>query len=366
MPELLYGCLGGCGAYLWNPGVGFGTKLSNPSVPPGLGVFGLGLNPTSSEVLVGGNASPYVHGYAYTPGVGYGAKYANPITLPAGEARTSKFCPNGTDVAFSFSVSAPGGLWVYSWTPGVGFGTKYPDPLTFPNCWNSRADWNGTTDISISYAQNTPFIQTWPWTPGVGFGVVYTDPTEPIPHWGRNSAFRTSGVTDLACSHYGVPRITVWPFTPGVGYGVKYAPPLTYGAIEANRVEFCNGTDIATSNSNRPYTAAYPWTPGVGFGVKYTTPLTPPTGFGQGLAFCGSTDLAIAHSISPFITAYPWTPGVGYGIKYANPAVLPEGSGAFGGFEVLFNTISSGQPYIKRVQGIPGMKSFSQLGHGGL
>ena len=29
-------------------------------------------------------------------------------------------------------------------------------------------------------------------------------------------------------------------------------------------------------------------------------------------------------------------------------------------------TVSVGQPYILRVQGIPGMRSFSQMGHGGL
>jgi len=56
----------------------------------------------------------------------------------------------------------------------------------------------------------------------------------------------------------------------------------------------------------------------------------------------------------------------GYESQYVNGPNYNEYLTRDATWKDLTWTLPSGQPYIKRVQGIPGMRSFSQMGHGGM
>ena len=70
----------------WN-GSGYGTKYSNPSSLPSGFVYGLGIAPDDSAVVVGSTFGDKMQGYPFSSGTGLGTKYSNPATLPAGNCR---------------------------------------------------------------------------------------------------------------------------------------------------------------------------------------------------------------------------------------------------------------------------------------
>lgn len=115
-------------AYAWSSS-GFGSKYSDPVVPPTNLAYGVAFSPDNKSIAVAHPITPFVSAYPWTQAGGFGTKYANPATLPPADGRGVAFSGDSTAIAVAH-VTTPY-ITAYPWSVS-GFGTKYSNPATLP------------------------------------------------------------------------------------------------------------------------------------------------------------------------------------------------------------------------------------------
>lgn len=164
----------------WSSASGFGTKYTSPSQYGGQ-ITELSFNLMDysiSAAHLGAFGALPISAHAFTPGVGFGSRYSDPASYDTGLCEAVSFAFGGDDVGVGGSTYPYQNFWTWS----SGFGSKYAQPATLTGmvedmCWSSN-------DNLVFFADtSTAKVGAYPWTSGLG--TKYSNPASSLPSTGR-------------------------------------------------------------------------------------------------------------------------------------------------------------------------------------
>lgn len=318
-------------AYRWYPGIGFGSKYTDPASLPAQQCKSIALNPTSTAVVAGiyywDVAGGPIAAYQWNSSTGFGTRYSNPTTPPVLPI-TVDFSPNGSYIIFNTNESNKHSVCAYPWSNSTGFGTKFADPTVKYLDLLNKIKFSPAGNAIIMALQYSPAVMAYQWSSS-GWGTRYSNPSI-LPGEKASSLHFTSTGTHVAVGTGGYPYIQVYPWSYTTGFGTKQANPATLPAMSAYDVRFSPSNNAIVISANG--LEAYAWSSS-GFGAKYASIYN--AGY-VGITFStdGTTVFSGSSTSSPYIYAHAWNSSTGFGAKYADPPTIPSGGVndiAFGG-----------------------------------
>jgi hypothetical protein len=226
--------------YNWSSS-GFGTKLTNPAIPPAGVVSDLKFSIAGDYLISSHLGEPYTTSYNWSSS-GFGTKLADPAQLPAGNGQGVAFSVAGDAVAIANNASSANQVFtLYPWTSS-GYGTRYRAAAVSGSTAGRSVDFHPITSAIAGGASNSTggaaTLMAWPWSTSTGFGTIYASPATPPDGTVNGVKFHPSGLAAAVANTGTTNRTDAWSWNVSGGFGTKYANAPTQPTGTGNRVEF--------------------------------------------------------------------------------------------------------------------------------
>ena len=166
--------------YNWNDNTGFGTRLSDMTLPSPATVSSIDFGPNDQAIILTATfaegTGPFLRAYNWSNSTGFGTQIANPLIMPTGVTTAVRFNKAGNCVAFG-TINSPF-VFVYPWNSN-SFGPKFNNPDVFPPGVVQSVDFVNGDNALIVGTTTSPYIRLYKWNNTLGFQGTYADPASP-------------------------------------------------------------------------------------------------------------------------------------------------------------------------------------------
>ena len=159
--------------YQFTSRVGFGSKMSDPGVPPGSYATKVAWAPDNSAIFVSTAAAPYIAAWSWSA-AGFGTRYTNPSSLISFASYSVAVNPTSSYVALQAQSATSSSSYIYPWSIASGFGTATAIPVGSSTGYGyaTKIAWSPTNGSLVFAGATSPYIHSYQWNDATGLGTL--------------------------------------------------------------------------------------------------------------------------------------------------------------------------------------------------